>query len=264
MGCAPHRSPRFSPHTKSNAGDYFLLRPLRVVLRDDCLAVLRFLLGTFVLFFVIPLRLVLLDALFLATRREEEDLLPLNFFEAPLRLAPKSLVFLAARTVERAALAAAWAPLATCCAVRLTSRITGLPLSARLPSTAPTIPPIAAPTGPATAPTTAPVAAPAVDLLTAGIAMVSSVPGTFFLEPDFLAIGFVTLREPVWATSLSTKDSALAAHAVGFPAKSTSQLAPSKSLSVANFARKLGSSLLIREARCALTSGSTASLTARA
>jgi hypothetical protein len=172
-------------------------------LRDDLLAVLRFRLATFALFlvvrfrlpafavfFVARLRLLLAEALFLAAwPRPEEDLLPLDFFVAPLLLPPSNRVCFAARTVDRAVLAATWAPLTTCRAVRRTSRITGLPLSARLPSTAPTTPPMAAPTGPATAPTTAPVAAPAVDLLTAGIAMVSSVPGTFFFEADFLAIG---------------------------------------------------------------------------
>ena len=163
-----------------------------MVLRDALFAVLRFRLVFFALLFTARFRLLFAEPLFFAARLEDkEDLRPVDLFVALLRLPLKSLVFLAARTVEPAALTAAWAPLATCCAVRLTSRITGSTLSARFPSTAPTTPPIAAPTGPATAPTTAPVAAPAVDLLIAGIATVSSVPGTFFLEADFLAIGLL-------------------------------------------------------------------------
>jgi hypothetical protein len=171
-------------------------------LRDDLLVLPRLRLEAFALVFVGRLRLLRAEPLcfrllfaelrFLAPRLEEEDVRPLDFF-APLRLPPKSLVFFAARTVALAVLAATRAPLTTCRAVRRTSRITGLPLSARFPNTAPTTPPIAAPTGPPTAPTTAPVAAPAVDLLIAGIATVSSVPGTFFLEADFLAIGLLLL-----------------------------------------------------------------------
>ena len=100
-------------------GDYLLVRPRRAVLRDDLLAVPRFRLETFALFFVTRFRLLFAEPLFFAARLEEEDLLPLDLlFAAVLRLLPKSLVFFAARTAEPAALAAAWAPLATCRAVR--------------------------------------------------------------------------------------------------------------------------------------------------
>ena len=175
-------------------GGYLLLRPPRAVLRDDLLAVRRFRLGAFALFFVTRFRVLFAEPLLWAARLEAEDLPPLDFFfAATLLLPPKRRVFFAALTVERTVLTAAWAPLTTCPAARWTSRITGLPRSARFPRTAPTTPPIAAPTGPPTAPTTAPVAAPAVDLLIAGIAMVSSVPGTFFFEADFLAIGLLLL-----------------------------------------------------------------------
>jgi hypothetical protein len=238
--CArPHQRPGHPARSnaESNAKDYLLLRALRVLLRDDFLALLRFGLETFALFFVTRFLLVFLEPLFSAARREDEDLLPLDFFEAPLRLAPKSLVFFAARTVERAALAAAWAPLTTCRAVRLTSRITGLPLSARLPSTAPTTPPIAAPTGPPTAPTTAPVAAPAVDLLSAGIAIVSSLPGTFFLDADFLAIGFVILRKPfLGPPGCSPKIRRSHPTRLAFTSNRRSGFVPTELLPVANFA----------------------------
>ena len=94
-----------------NPGDYRLLRPAWAVLRDDLLAVPRFRLGAFALFFVTRFRLRFAEPLFFAARPEEEDLPPLEcFFAPPLILLPKSLVFFAARTVERAVRAAACAP----------------------------------------------------------------------------------------------------------------------------------------------------------
>jgi hypothetical protein len=76
------------------------------------LAVPRFRLGAFALFFVPRFRLRFTEPLFFAARPEEEDLPPLERFFAPPLTLPKSLVFFAARTVERAVRAAAWAPLA--------------------------------------------------------------------------------------------------------------------------------------------------------
>ena len=131
-------------------------------------------------------------------------------FFAPDFFASERLVFLgrtdltirfAAGTATRAVLtAAAFITSAASRAVRLTTGIIGLPLSALFPTIAPTTPPTTAPTGPPTAPRTAPVAAPASDFEIGGMLMfLFDVEGLVVLDPFVSGIPKYRMATLEWA-----------------------------------------------------------------